>query len=237
MQTLEYLDLYELINLSDLLSKTREYKEQGYRLVQLLPKMQEDDRITLIYTFNKLNEVINLKIENVVKGLTKVPSITSIFISAFVFENEAHDLFGVEVVGNSLDFHGHFYNFAEGIEAPMTIVTPAQIAAREKKAKLEAAKKAKAEKLAKQAKEQAGQSDAPSKAKAEEDAELEAKLASMDPEKAAKVRAAMKAKAARDAKKKAETTKASSNSETSNAESVVPEEKSTSSSNQSKEGE
>lgn len=215
MQTLEYQDSYELIDLSDLVKRAREFKSEGYRLVQLLPKMQEDDRITLIYTFGKLNELINLKIVNVVKGLTKVPSITSIFVCAFVFENEAHDLFGVQITGNSLDFHGHFYNFAEGVEAPMTIVTPAQLAAREKKAKLEAAKKAKARKLAAQAEkgnEDGGSNDAKeARAKERADAELEAKLAAMDPEKAAKVRAAMAAKAARDAKKTA-------NDSTANAE-------------------
>ena len=215
MQTLEYQDSYELIDLSDLVKRAREFKSEGYRLVQLLPKMQEDDRITLIYTFGKLNELINLKIVNVVKGLTKVPSITSIFVCAFVFENEAHDLFGVQIIGNSLDFHGHFYNFAEGVEAPMTIVTPAQLAAREKKAKLEAAKKAKARKLAAQAEkgnEDGGSNDAEeARAKERADAELEAKLATMDPEKAAKVRAAMAAKAARDAKKTA-------NDSTANAE-------------------
>ena len=215
MQTLEYQDSYELIDLSDLVKRAREFKSEGYRLVQLLPKMQEDDRITLIYTFGKLNELINLKIVNVVKGLTKVPSITSIFVCAFGFENEAHDLFGVQITGNSLDFHGHFYNFAEGVEAPMTIVTPAQLAAREKKAKLEAAKKAKARKLAAQAEkgnEDGGSNDAEeARAKERADAELEAKLAAMDPEKAAKVRAAMAAKAARDAKKTA-------NDSTANAE-------------------
>lgn len=215
MQTLEYQDSYELIDLSDLVKRAREFKSEGYRLVQLLPKMQEDDRITLIYTFGKLNELINLKIVNVVKGLTKVPSITSIFVCAFVFENEAHDLFGVQITGNSLDFHGHFYNFAEGVEAPMTIVTPAQLAAREKKAKLEAAKKAKARKLAAQAEkgnEDGGSNDAEeARAKERADAELEVKLAAMDPEKAAKVRAAMAAKAARDAKKNA-------NNSTANAE-------------------
>lgn len=215
MQTLEYQDSYELIDLSDLVKRAREFKSEGYRLVQLLPKMQEDDRITLIYTFGKLNELINLKIVNVVKGMTKVPSITSIFVCAFVFENEAHDLFGVQITGNSLDFHGHFYNFAEGVEAPMTIVTPAQLAAREKKAKLEAAKKAKARKLAAQAEkgnEDGGSNDAEeARAKERADAELEAKLAAMDPEKAAKVRAAMAAKAARDAKKTA-------NDSTANAE-------------------
>ncbi|MDO5335612.1 MAG: hypothetical protein Q4F23_06050, partial [Coriobacteriia bacterium] len=76
MQTLEYKDQFVPVALGDLIDKTREYKEAGYRLVQLHPKMQEDDRITLIYTFVKLNDVINLKVENIVKGLTNVPSVS-----------------------------------------------------------------------------------------------------------------------------------------------------------------
>lgn len=207
MKTLEYKDSFEVIALGDLVARTREYKEAGYRLVQLLPKMQEDGKITLIYTFGKLNDVVNLKIPNIVKDLTAVPSVTSLFISAFVFENEAHDLFGVKVVGNSLDFQGHFYTFGEGVEAPMTIVTPAQLAAREKKAKLEKAKAAKAAKAAREAQKAASSGDAASQAASEDEAEaqkkkqaeLEERLAGMDPEKAAKVRAAMAAKAKRDA--------------------------------------
>ena len=113
-----------------------------------------------------------------------VPSISDLFLAAFVFENEIHDLFGVTVEGIAIDFEGSFYQLAN--EAPMTILSPEQAAAREKARKVAAAKAAKA------AKEAGGASDAPA---AEDD--LEAKLAAMDPEKAAKVRAAMEAKAKR----------------------------------------
>ncbi|MEE0343912.1 MAG: NADH-quinone oxidoreductase subunit C, partial [Eggerthellaceae bacterium] len=106
------------------------------------------------------------------------------------------------IEGNVLDFKGNFYKFPEGIEAPMTIISPEQLAAREKAAKIAAAKAAR-EAKAKAAKE--GQDTAPSQAfdetsQAQKEAELEAKLAGMDPEKAAKVRAAMEAKAKRAAK-------------------------------------
>lgn len=181
---------FRSIPLDKLIDICKERKNEGYRLAQLCPKLERDDSITLIYTFVKESEMINYKVSGIKKGVTEVPSVTELFIAAFVFENEAHDLFGVNVVGNLIDFQGKFYSFAEGVEAPMTIVTPAQLAAREKAAKLAAAKAARAAK--------AKQKDA--KSSAQSDEELEAKLSKMDPEKAAKVRAAMKAKAAKAAK-------------------------------------
>lgn len=181
---------FRSIPLDKLIDTCKERKNEGYRLAQLCPKLERDDSITLIYTFIKESEMINYKVSGIKKGVTEVPSVTELFIAAFVFENEAHDLFGVNVVGNLIDFQGKFYSFAEGVEAPMTIVTPAQLAAREKAAKLAAAKAARAAK--------AKQKDA--KPSAQSDEELDAKLSKMDPEKAAKVRAAMKAKAAKAAK-------------------------------------
>ena len=181
---------FRSIPLDKLIDTCKERKNEGYRLAQLCPKLERDDSITLIYTFVKGSEMINYKVSGIKKGVTEVPSVTELFIAAFVFENEAHDLFGVNVVGNLIDFQGKFYSFAEGVEAPMTIVTPAQLAAREKAAKLAAAKAARAAK--------AKQTDA--KPSAQSDEELEAKLSKMDPEKAAKVRAVMKAKAAKAAK-------------------------------------
>lgn len=181
---------FRSIPLDKLIDTCKERKNEGYRLAQLCPKLERDDSITLIYTFVKESEMINYKVSGIKKGVTEVPSVTELFIAAFVFENEAHDLFGVNVVGNLIDFQGKFYSFAEGVEAPMTIVTPAQLAAREKAAKLAAAKAARVAK--------AKQKDA--KPSAQSDEELEAKLSKMDPEKAAKVRATMKAKAAKAAK-------------------------------------
>lgn len=181
---------FRSIPLDKLIDTCKERKNEGYRLAQLCPKLERDDSITLIYTFVKESEMINYKVSGIKKSVTEVPSVTELFIAAFVFENEAHDLFGVNVVGNLIDFQGKFYSFAEGVEAPMTIVTPAQLAAREKAAKLAAAKAARAAK--------AKQKDA--KPSAQSDEELEAKLSKMDPEKAAKVCAAMKAKAAKAAK-------------------------------------
>ena len=183
--------VFRSIDLAQLIDTSKQFKEDGYRLAQLHPVLERDNSITLFYTFVKDAEVVNIKVPNIQKGVTEVPSVTEMFLTAFVFENEAHDLFGVNVVGNVLDFKGKFYAFAEGVEAPMTIISQEQLVAREKAAKVAAAKAARA---AKASNAQASQ--------AEDD--IEKKLAGMDPEKAAKVRAAMEAKA----KKAAEAEKA-----------------------------
>ena len=145
-----------------------------------------------------------------------VPSITDQFLEAFVFENEIHDLFGVDIQGIAIDFGGHFYQLS--VKEPMTVISPAQLAAREKAKKVAAAKAAKERakkdsakekteedleaKLASMDPEKAAKVRAAMEAKAKREAEeMEAKLASMDPDKAAKVRAAMEAKAKRDAEK------------------------------------
>ena len=193
--------------LDKLIDTCKEYKEKGYRLDQLLPKLERDDSITLIYTFVLDSEIVNFKISGIKKNETVVPSVTELFIAAFVFENEAHELYGVNIEGNVLDFKGNFYKFPEGVEAPMTIISAGQLAAREKAAKIAQAKAARAAKAA-------AAKDAPEKADtAAPQEDLEAKLAGMDPEKAAKVRAAMEAKAKRAAAKQAQESNSSEEGE------------------------
>lgn len=165
-------------------------------------------------------------IENlVIEGINQyqeIPSISSYYPAVFPFENEAHDLFGLAITDMQVDFKGFFYQVSTG--EPMSVITPEVKAAREKAMKVRAAAEAKARKAAAEkaaaaaaagedaagaavaqpaaaAGSDAQHDDAAAKA-ALKAAEMEAKLAAMDPEKAAKVRAALAAKAARDKQKK-----------------------------------
>ncbi len=173
----------------------------------------------------------NYAIENlVVEGIDRyqeIPSISSYYPAVFPFENEAHDLFGLAITDMQIDFKGFFYQVSTA--EPMSVITPEVKAAREKAMKVRAAAEAKARKAAAEkaaaaaaaGEGAAGAGDAASAAAqpaaaagsdAQHDdaaakaalkaAELEARLAAMDPEKAAKVRAALAAKAARDKQKK-----------------------------------
>lgn len=170
-------------------------------------------------------------IENlVVEGIDQyqeIPSISSYYPAVFPFENEAHDLFGLAITDMQIDFKGFFYQVSTA--EPMSVITPEVKAAREKAMKVRAATEAKARKAAAEkaaaaaaagegtagagdAAGAAAQPDAAAGSDAQHDevaakavlkaAEMEAKLAAMDPEKAAKVRAALAAKAARDKQKK-----------------------------------
>lgn len=168
----------------------------------------------------------NYAIENlVVEGIDQhqeIPSISSYYPAVFPFENEAHDLFGLAITDMQIDFKGFFYQVSTA--EPMSVITPEVKAAREKAMKVRAAAEAKARKAAAEkaaaaaaagegaagaavaqpaaaAGSDAQHDEAAAKA-ALKAAEMEAKLAAMDPEKAAKVRAALAAKAARDKQKK-----------------------------------
>lgn len=165
-------------------------------------------------------------IENlVVEGIDQyqeIPSISSYYPAVFPFENEVHDLFGLAITDMQIDFKGFFYQVSTA--EPMSVITPEVKAAREKALKVRAAAEAKARKAAAEkaaaaaaagegaagaavaqpaaaAGSDAQHDDAAAKA-ALKAAEMEAKLAAMDPEKAAKVRAVLAAKAARDKQKK-----------------------------------
>ena len=44
----------------------------------------------------------------------KVPSITGVFVAAYLYENEIRDLFGVEIERIAVDWLGKVYEPAEG---------------------------------------------------------------------------------------------------------------------------
>ncbi len=239
-----YTTEYVTIPLGELLTRVQTFKYEGLRFVQMAAETTAQG-MDLFYTFyDEVNDkAITLDIYDI-DETSEVPSIQNMYFTAFSYENETHDLFGVKFVNMKLDFGGHFFNVA--VDSPMTVITPEQKAEREKAAKIAAAKAAKARKAAEEksaaeadaaaaakiAAVEAGKSaasvgdvadpaaaaapagaaaadagdagaDAPAaNAPAADDraAKMEAKLAAMDPEKAAKVRAALAARAAKEAK-------------------------------------
>jgi ech hydrogenase subunit D len=52
----------------------------------------------------------------------ELPSISCFYWSAFLYENEIHDLFGVTVKGMAVDFHGSLYKTA--VPAPYAAKSP-----------------------------------------------------------------------------------------------------------------
>lgn len=223
--------IYTTVGIDELLSHVQALKGAGARFVQMhAERCVDDGSYRLVYTFINVRAAQEqiardggYAIENlVVEGIDQyqeIPSISSYYPAVFPFENEAHDLFGLAITDMQIDFKGFFYQVSTA--EPMSVITPEVKAAREKAMKVRAAAEAKARKAAAEkaaaaaaagecaaaaqsaaaAGSDAQHDDAATKA-ALKAAEMEAKLAAMDPEKAAKVRAALAAKAARDKQKK-----------------------------------
>ena len=98
---------FETIPMPALLEKVGELRKQGYRLVQI-GATRLPEHVELTYSFDRENRLANLRFQ-VLAADARVPSISSIYWCAFLYENELHDLFNVQVDGMAVDFHGHLY--------------------------------------------------------------------------------------------------------------------------------
>ena len=96
----------KLIKSSDLLSEAKSLREEGYRICQSCALNTEFDT-QLLYTFDKDHVMVNLKM--VLPENREVDSITSVYWSNFIYENEMSDLFGIKFKDNQLDYEGNFF--------------------------------------------------------------------------------------------------------------------------------
>ncbi len=185
---------FEDISIDDILSVAEREHEAHSRFVQVLC-INGEEGINLVYSYQKTADqgyaMHNYRVHGV-KPETHIPSVTKFYLVAFPFENEAHDLFGVQVDDIAIDFKGGFYKVA--MDKPMTVISPAQKAAREKAAKLAAAKAAQEAASKTEAAAGEGAQAAPAIDWGAERAKVEAKCANLDADKAAKVMAAFEAK-------------------------------------------
>lgn len=119
---------FQMITPDLLLEKVTALKNDGYRLVQI-GATRLPEHIELTYSFDSSTRLRNLRLQ-LPAVAARVPSISSCYWCAFLYENEIHDLFGVEVDGLAVDFHGTLYKTAikfplGSTKAPGTQATPA----------------------------------------------------------------------------------------------------------------
>ncbi|UAL07477.1 MAG: NADH-quinone oxidoreductase subunit C [Candidatus Methanogranum gryphiswaldense] len=94
---------------SDLPAKAKELADNGYRVVQICAT-SKDGKTEILYSFDKDFQMINYKVY--VPDDMTVPSISGSFWPAFIFENEMHDLFGIEFTDLVLDYKGNFFKLS-----------------------------------------------------------------------------------------------------------------------------
>ncbi len=108
-------ETYASLDAAELPLWARARKAKGWRFVQMCARAAGEGA-ELLYTLRRGSE-LEQRLVAVPDPDAGVPSVTGEYLAAFVFENEAHDLFGVRIDGMAIDFHGKFYRLAE--KAPM----------------------------------------------------------------------------------------------------------------------
>ena len=98
---------FEWVTPEQLLPRVKELKREGYRLGQACATRQANGNVFILYSFDKDYVLKNLKMN--VPASLKVQSITGDIWSAFIYENEMHDLFGIEFENLVLDYGGKFF--------------------------------------------------------------------------------------------------------------------------------
>lgn len=103
-------NVIETIDINELLITAIGKKKEGYRLAQICSAVVED-KYHLSYSFAKEYDLINYRV--IVDKDVEVPSVTPVYASAFLYENEMQELFGVNMEYISRDYHNKLYRIEE----------------------------------------------------------------------------------------------------------------------------
>jgi hypothetical protein len=110
------------IDQSALRPQVESYHARKWRFVNICASTVPEG-VELLYSFSDGEPFENLRL--VVPNGAELPSVSDLYLNAFYFENETHDLFGVVFKGIAIDFGGKFYDLS--VPTPMN---PASVQAR-----------------------------------------------------------------------------------------------------------
>jgi len=98
------VQLTQIITLPELVQKSKDFFAKNARLIQICCATLKETK-ELNYSFDCDSKFENLKI--ILTNEEKViPSISTVYAPAFLYENEIQDLFGLHFDGLSLDYAG-----------------------------------------------------------------------------------------------------------------------------------
>lgn len=104
---------FKIVKAEEIIDEAQKLKFDGYHLMQQCATRTAEG-YELVYSFGKALEVLQVKI--ILTDDQPINSISHVFPCAFLYENEMHDLFGIDIQMISLDYKGKFYRTA--IETP-----------------------------------------------------------------------------------------------------------------------
>lgn len=106
----EFKETIVTIEWMHLITTVMEKKVDDWRLAQMCSAFV-DGKYELTYSFAKHYELVNYRI--IVDKEQSVPSITTVYPAAFLYENEMKELFGVKMEYIELDYHNRLYRIDE----------------------------------------------------------------------------------------------------------------------------
>ena len=104
------------IGKSGLVGAVAQLFAEGFRLVQIGCSTLENG-YEINYSFDKDYRFKNLRVTR--RAAEEFPSISAVYVNAFLYENEIHDLFGVVVKNINIDYGGTLYRTA--IKTPFSV--------------------------------------------------------------------------------------------------------------------
>jgi len=110
-------ETFHFINKENLRNEIKKYKDDGYRMCSITCERLGEEEFELTYHMDLNYELTNLRL--VGKYSEKIPSISHIFPSALLHENEYKDLFGIDFEDLLIDYKGNLYIPADGTKNPL----------------------------------------------------------------------------------------------------------------------
>ena len=107
------MDIKEVTS-DTILSEVQNLRSENFRLIQICATNAADNTYEILYTFGDRYDEAHLRY-TVSQGKS-IPSISHLYWAAFLYENEIHDLYGIEVDNMVLDYRGGLYRTA--VKAP-----------------------------------------------------------------------------------------------------------------------
>ena len=100
-----------------LINETQTMFDAGYRFVTATC-VDEIEQFRIIYSFDRETELVNLEVA--IGKQDELPSISGVYLCAFLVENEIKELFGVNISNIAVDLGGRLYMIEGADPNPMT---------------------------------------------------------------------------------------------------------------------
>lgn len=97
----------EEIHPRELLDAVTRIHHDEWRLIQICATKVAENTYEILYTFGLAYAIRSLRLT--VHGEDRISSITSIYEVAYLYENEIHDLYGIEIDMMNYDFNGKLF--------------------------------------------------------------------------------------------------------------------------------